>query len=65
MTTLLDHLLDTRLVAEPPLLARDGGFIAEGYDDGSRRGAHLRDEGRGVIAGLQADYAADTGIQSL
>jgi hypothetical protein len=25
-------LLDDALIAEPPLLARDGGFIAEGYD---------------------------------
>ncbi len=30
-------LLDAALVAEPPLLARDGGFIAAGYDDGTRR----------------------------
>ncbi|MDQ2090414.1 DNA mismatch repair protein MutS [Marimonas arenosa] len=59
------NLLDQALVAEPPLLARDGGFIAEGFDlelDECRR---LRDEGRGVIAGMQAEYQAQTGIQSL
>ncbi|MGI9391372.1 MAG: DNA mismatch repair protein MutS [Boseongicola sp.] len=58
-------LLDASLVAEPPLLARDGGFISSGYDadlDGARK---LRDEGRGVIAEYQADYIADTGITSL
>lgn len=61
---LLD-LLDQALVAEPPLLARDGGFIATGYDDDLDEVRQLRDEGRGVIAGMQSDYAQLTGIQSL
>ena len=58
-------VLDQALLAEPPLLARDGGFIAPGYDadlDGARQ---LRDEGRSVIAGLQAEYVEATGIASL
>ena len=61
----LAGLLAAALVAEPPLLARDGGFIAEGHDselDDTRR---LRDEGRGVIAGMQAEFIRDTGIASL
>ena len=58
-------LLDAALVAEPPLLARDGGFIAVGHDAELDEARELRDEGRGVIAGLQADYARDTGIASL
>ena len=58
-------LLDAALVAEPPLLARDGGFIAVGHDAELDEARQLRDEGRGVIAGLQADYARDTGIASL
>ncbi|PIE08285.1 MAG: DNA mismatch repair protein MutS [Rhodobacterales bacterium] len=62
--TLLD-LLDQALVAEPPLMARDGGFIATGYDEELDDARKLRDEGRGVIAGMQADYAAQTGIPSL
>jgi len=61
---LLD-LLDRALVAEPPLLVRDGGFIAPGYDTDLDDARRLRDEGRGVIAGMQADYAAKTGIKSL
>ena len=61
---LLD-LLDQALVADPPLLARDGGFIAEGYDEELDEARKLRDEGRGVIAGMQAEYAELTGIQSL
>lgn len=61
---LLD-LLDRALVAEPPLLARDGGFIAEGFDEELDECRRLRDEGRGVIAGMQAEYQRETGIQSL
>jgi DNA mismatch repair protein MutS len=61
----LEALLDEALVAEPPLLARDGGFIAPGYDDELDEARRLRDEGRGVIAGMQADFAEQTGIQSL
>ncbi|TVR48694.1 MAG: DNA mismatch repair protein MutS [Rhodobacteraceae bacterium] len=61
---LLD-LLDSALIAEPPLLARDGGFIAPGHDPELDEARQLRDEGRSVIAGLQTDYAQDTGIQSL
>ena len=62
--TLLD-LLDAALVAEPPLLARDGGFIAEGFEPELDDARKLRDEGRGVIAGMQAEYARMTGIGSL
>ena len=61
---LLD-LLDQALVAEPPLMARDGGFIAARYDPDLDEARKLRDEGRGVIAGMQADYARAAGIQSL
>ncbi|MEM9239060.1 MAG: DNA mismatch repair protein MutS [Pseudomonadota bacterium] len=61
---LLDLLSDA-LVSEPPLLIRDGGFIAEGYDKELDEARKLRDEGRGVIAGMQVDYAELTGIQSL
>lgn len=61
----LSHLLDEALVAEPPLLARDGGFIAPGYDADLDEARQLRDEGRGVIAGMQAQYADHTGISSL
>ncbi len=58
-------LLDTALVAEPPLLARDGGFIAAGYYAELDEARKLRDEGRSVIAGMQADFIAQTGITSL
>ncbi|WP_123793929.1 DNA mismatch repair protein MutS [Pacificibacter maritimus] len=58
-------LLDRALVAEPPLLARDGGFVAEGYSAELDECRTLRDQGRGVIASLQTQYAEQTGIQSL
>jgi DNA mismatch repair protein MutS len=61
----LHALLDAALVAEPPLLARDGGFIAAGYDPELDDARKLRDEGRAVIAAMQADYVAQTGISSL
>ncbi len=57
--------LDTALVAEPPLMLRDGGFIAAGYDEELDEVRTLRDEGRGVIASLQARYSDMTGISSL
>ena len=58
-------LLDAALVAEPPLLARDGGFIAERYDAELDEARKLRDEGRSVIAGFQANYTQQTGIGAL
>ncbi|TJZ93519.1 DNA mismatch repair protein MutS [Paracoccus gahaiensis] len=61
----LIDLLDAALVAEPPLLARDGGFVAEGHDEDLDQTRRLRDEGRGVIAGMQAEYAALAGVPSL
>ncbi|WP_299950198.1 DNA mismatch repair protein MutS [uncultured Ruegeria sp.] len=58
-------LLDEALVADPPLLARDGGFIAPGFDSELDEARTLRDEGRSVIAGFQQKYADHTGITSL
>lgn len=58
-------LLDAALIAEPPLLARDGGFIAPEFDPELDEARTLRDEGRSVIAGLQKKYAEHTGVTSL
>jgi len=58
-------LLDDALIADPPLLVRDGGFIAPGYDSDLDAARTLRDEGRSVIARLQAQYATQSGIPSL
>ncbi|MBI1171119.1 DNA mismatch repair protein MutS [bacterium] len=61
----LVDLLDRALVAEPPLMLRDGGYIATGHDadlDATRR---LRDQGRAVVGDMQAQYVNETGIPSL
>lgn len=61
----LTALLDAALIAEPPLLTRDGGFVAPGYDPDLDETRALRDEGRGVVARMQGEYIAETGVQSL
>ncbi|ANB36052.1 DNA mismatch repair protein MutS [Rhodovulum sulfidophilum] len=61
----LCDLLDRALVAEPPLLVRDGGFIATGFDEDLDEARTLRDEGRGVIARMQAGFVEETAISSL
>ena len=61
----LVDLLDEALIAEPPLLVRDGGFIARGYREELDEVRKLRDEGRSVVAAMQAQFVTDTGIQAL
>ena len=53
------------LAADPPALARDGGFIADGYAAALDEQRTLRDESRRLIGALQAEYAARTGIAAL
>jgi len=63
-TDLCQAILDA-IVEDPPLMARDGHFVREDHDealDGERR---LGTESRAVVAGLQAQLAADTGIKAL
>ncbi|MBB3994124.1 DNA mismatch repair protein MutS [Sulfitobacter undariae] len=58
-------LLEDALIAEPPLLVRDGGFIAQGYREELDEVRKLRDEGRSVVAAMQAQFVTDTGISAL
>jgi DNA mismatch repair protein MutS len=58
-------LLEAALVAEPPLLVRDGGLVAPGFDEELDETRRLRDEGRGVIAELQAEYVRRSGVNAL
>jgi DNA mismatch repair protein MutS len=58
-------LLDDALIAEPPLLVRDGGFIATSYHEELDEVRQLRDEGRGIVARMQAQFVSDTGISAL
>ena len=57
--------LEGALAAELPVAARDGGFVAAGYDTVLDELKSLRDESRKLIAALQAKYVEETGITSL
>ncbi len=53
------------LSSELPLMARDGGFVVEGYATELDENRKLRDDTRQVIANLQAGYAEAAGIKAL
>jgi DNA mismatch repair protein MutS len=57
--------LTAALADDLPHLKRDGGFVRDGYSADLDATRQLRDESRRVIAGLQADYAAETDIRGL
>ena len=61
----LRDLLSRALVDEPPLMARDGGFVAADHDTELDETRLLRDQGRSRIAALQAEYADLSGVQNL
>ncbi|HYD72123.1 MAG TPA: DNA mismatch repair protein MutS, partial [Candidatus Binatia bacterium] len=61
----LAQALERALASELPLLTRDGGFIASGYDVVLDEARALRDDSRKVIAALQAKYAEETNIAGL
>ncbi len=61
----LVETLEAALAADLPLLARDGGFVAAGYDAALDELRALRDGSRRLIADLQKRYADETGIASL
>ncbi|MBO9192825.1 DNA mismatch repair protein MutS [Rhizobium sp. 16-449-1b] len=58
-------LLSETLGDELPLLKRDGGFLRDGANPELDDVRALRDQSRRVIAGLQLQYADETGIKSL
>ena len=61
----LINTLRAALSPDPPMLARDGGFIAKDYDPGLDSVRMLRDESRRVIAGLESKYRELTGVKPL
>jgi len=56
------RLLDEGLGSDLPALARDGGFVAAGVRPELDQARALRDDSRRVIAGLEAQLAADSGV---
>ena len=65
LTDKLQDTLTQALETDPPMLARDGGFIARGYFKKLDELKTLKDESRRLIAGLQSKYQKDTGIDGL
>ncbi len=61
----LADLLGAMLAEDLPLLKRDGGFLKAGAVPALDEVRALRDQSRRVIAGLQLQYAEETGIKSL
>jgi DNA mismatch repair protein MutS len=64
----LDALADRlgrALAPELPLQARDGNFIAPGYSAELDRQRTMRDDGKRLIAEMQAEYVAESGVQTL
>ena len=53
------------LARELPVQVRDGGFIAAGYDPALDETRSLKEDARGVIARLEAQYASETSISGL
>jgi DNA mismatch repair protein MutS len=61
-------LIDALAVAladEPPLFARDGGFIRMGYRAELDEQRTLRDDSRKTVAALEAKYRTASGVPSL
>ncbi len=61
----LTDLLSAVLGDDVPILAREGGFVRQGYHGELDELRTLRDESRKVIAGLQAQYSDRTKVKSL
>ncbi|MGY8997833.1 MAG: DNA mismatch repair protein MutS, partial [Alphaproteobacteria bacterium] len=57
--------LDDALDDEPPLLARDGGFVRKGHVEALDEATALRDDSRRHIAALQTRYQEAAGVPSL
>ncbi len=57
--------IETAFKADPPMMARDGGYILPGWDADLDTFLQLRDDSRRIVAGLQAQYAEMAKIPSL
>jgi DNA mismatch repair protein MutS len=61
----LQDILQQALIADLPAMAREGGFIAQGYCPSLDELRSLRQESQRHIANLQARYITETGIDKL
>jgi DNA mismatch repair protein MutS len=58
-------LLEQAIIDEPPVLIRDGGVIAEGYDDELDQLRHLHKNASGFLEQLELREREQTGVSSL
>jgi DNA mismatch repair protein MutS len=63
--TTLAQKLAAAIDDEPPLIARDGGFVRRGYDQKLDAERALATETRAVVAALQSRLIAETDVKSL
>ncbi len=63
--TALVSEVENAITAEPPLLARDGGFIQTGYSAALDEFLRIKNSSKKFLMDLQAKYIAQTGIQTL
>jgi len=61
----LDELLDKAIIDNPPMLIRDGGVIAEGYDAELDELRNLKNEAGDYLLALEQRERDRTGIQTL
>ena len=61
----LVDLLTSALADDPPILIRDGGYIASGFDAELDRLRSLKEESRSLIIALQQRYAEEMDINSI
>ncbi len=61
----LHAALASALVDDPPHLRRDGGFVRAGCRPELDEARRLKEDSRGVMAGLEAEYIERTGVKSL
>ena len=59
------ELLESSIVDDPPFVLREGGLIRDGFNDDLDELRLISREGKGWIAGLEAEEREKTGISSL
>ncbi len=57
--------IEAALTDEPPALARDGGFVRDGFDPALDELRHISRSGKQIIAQMEEQERARTGIASL
>ncbi|MCI8512743.1 MAG: DNA mismatch repair protein MutS [Lachnospiraceae bacterium] len=59
------ELIDSAIVEEPPITVREGNIIKDGFHEEVDRYRSAKTEGKGWLAGLEAEEKEKTGIKNL